>query len=339
MNDQSPRRFAPPPATSDALSEVLQDFRLSGVDYSRCDLRHPWSIALPAQALVRLHFVSRGQCWIHTDAQGWQALNEGDLVLLPQGAAHRLASAPDVAADAACRSRIVELGNNVREVVQDGAGAATVLFCGSMALGASALDPLVALMPPVIKGFDVVGSDPIIGPLVAALTAEIARPQMGSATILSRIADLLAAQLIRCSVNCAGASTNGWLAAIRDPHIGRVLAAMHRDPGHRWTLASLARLAGQSRSVFAERFNGLVGEGAARYLGRLRMQLGRELLEQHGISTAEAAARLGYASEASFARAFKRITRLSPGSARRGTAGRTDMDPGLWNTDHPGSPA
>lgn len=329
MNDQSPRRFAPPSPPMDALSEVLQDFRLKGIDYSRCDLRHPWSIANPPQTLLRLHYVSRGQCWIHTEAQGWQELNEGDLVLLPQGTAHRLASAPDVSDDVLPRAQVIDLGSNVREIVQEGTGATTILFCGSMALGASALNPLVALMPPIIKGCDVIGSDPIVGPLVAALTAEIARPQMGSATILSRIADLLAAQLIRCSVNCAGASTTGWLAAIRDPHIGRVLAAMHRDPGHGWTLESLASLAGQSRSVFAERFNGLVGEGAARYLARLRMQLGRELLEHHGVSTAEAAARLGYASEASFARAFKRITRLSPGRARRAKAGRTNMDTGL----------
>lgn len=48
----------------DALSEVLQDFRLSGVNYGRCELRHPWSIAFPQQQLLRFHFVSQGPCWI-----------------------------------------------------------------------------------------------------------------------------------------------------------------------------------------------------------------------------------------------------------------------------------
>lgn len=313
----------------DALSEVLQDFRLSGVNYGRCELRHPWSIAFPQQQLLRFHFVSQGPCWINTEAQGWQKLNDGDLVLLPQGIAHRLASAPDVVGDSLEGCRVTKVGSNVCEVVQEGAGATSTLFCCSMALGAYALHPLIGLMPPIIKGCDVAGNDPIVGPLLAAMTAEATQPQMGSATVLSRMADLLTARLIRCWVNCSGASTTGWLAAIRDPHIGRVLAAMHRDPGHNWTLENLASVAGQSRSVFAERFSTVLGEGAARYLARLRMQLARELLGQGGMSIAEVASRLGYESEASFARAFKRITSVSPGVVRRTISGRTDIDFGF----------
>lgn len=313
----------------DALSEVLQDFRLSGVSYGRCELRHPWSIAFPQQAFLRFHFVSQGPCWIHTEAEGWQELREGDLVLLPQGTAHRLASAPDVVGDSLDGCQVTNLGSNVCEVVREGTGAASTLFCGSMALGACALNPLITLMPAIIKGCDVAGNDPIVGPLLAAMTAEAAQPQMGSATILSRMADLLTARLIRCWVHCTGASTTGWLAAIRDPHIGRVLAAMHRDPGHNWTLESLAGLAGQSRSIFAERFSAILGEGPARYLARLRMQLAGELLGQNGMSVAEVAARLGYESEASFARAFKRITNVSPGVVRRTNSGRIDINFGF----------
>jgi AraC-like DNA-binding protein len=313
----------------DALSEVLQDFRLSGVNYGRCELRHPWSIAFPQQPLLRFHFVSQGPCWIYTQAQGWQKLNAGDLVLLPQGIAHRLASAPDVVGDSLKACQVTKLGSNVCEVVREGTGATSTLFCGSMSLGACALNPLITLMPPIIKGCDVAGNDPIVGPLLAAMTAEAAQPQMGSATILSRMADLLTARLIRCWVNCTGASTTGWLAAIRDPHIGRALAAMHRDPGRNWTLESLAGLAGQSRSIFAERFSAVLGEGAARYLARLLMQLARDLLGQGGMSVAEVATRLGYESEASFARAFKRITSVSPGVVRRTISGRMDMDFGL----------
>jgi AraC-like DNA-binding protein len=313
----------------DALSEVLQDFRLSGVNYSRCELRHPWSIDFPQQQLLRFHFVSQGPCWIHTATLGWQELRDGDLVLLPQGVAHRLASAPDVADGSLNGCQVTRLGSNVCEVVREGTGATSTLFCGSMALGVCALDPLITLMPPIIKGCDVAGNDPIVGPLLAAMTVEATHPQMGSATILSRMADLLTARLIRCWVNCSGAPTIGWLAAIRDPNIGRALAAMHRDPGQNWTLERLAAVAGQSRSIFAERFSAVLGEGAVHYLARMRMKLARELLVQSGMSVADVATRLGYESEASFARAFKRITSVSPGVVRRTISGRTDMDFGF----------
>jgi AraC-like DNA-binding protein len=322
----------------DPLSEVLQDFRLNGVSYGRCELRHPWSISFPQQPLLRFHFVSQGPCWIHTEAEGWQELRDGDLALFPQGIAHRLASAPDVVRESLEYCRVTDLGSNVSEVVQEGpygAGVSSTLFCGSMALGACALDPLIALMPPIIKGCDIAGNDPLIGPLLAAMTQEAWQPQMGSATVLSRMADLLVARLIRCWVNCRGASTTGWLAAIRDPHIGRVLAAIHKNPGNNWTIETMAGVAGQSRTVFAERFSTLVGEGAARYLARLRMQLARELLKQGGISVAEVAARFGYESEASFSRAFKRITNISPGAVRRASSGRIDKTLGFQDTDKP----
>ncbi|NEJ11245.1 AraC family transcriptional regulator, partial [Rhizobium leguminosarum] len=137
--------------------------------------------------------VSQGPCWIHTEAQGWQELNDGDLVLLPQGIAHRLASAPDVEGDSLQSCQITRLGSNVCEVVREGTGATSTLFCGSMALSAYAISPLIALMPPIIKGCDVAGNDPIVRPLLAAMSAEASQPQMGSATVLSRMADFLAA--------------------------------------------------------------------------------------------------------------------------------------------------
>lgn len=329
MANQSSNNQPQTGAPLDSLSEVLQDFRLSGVSYGRCELRHPWSISFPQQPLLRFHFVSEGPCWIFTAAEGWQELKAGDLVLLPQGVEHRLASAPVASDTSITDCQITRHGGNVCEVVQQGEGDVSMIFCGSMALGAYALHPLILLMPTIIKGCDVAGNDPMVNPLLEAMAIEASQPNMGSATILSRMADLLTARLIRCWVKCHDSSTTGWLAAIRDPHIGRALVAMHREPGHGWTLESLAALAGQSRSVFAERFSTVLGEGAARYLARLRMQLAQEWLSQNGLPVAEVASRLGYESEAGFARAFKRITSASPGAVRRNVSGRTDMEFGF----------
>ncbi|TIV64507.1 MAG: AraC family transcriptional regulator, partial [Mesorhizobium sp.] len=117
MSDYSSRPL--PHVPMDALSEVLQDFRLSGVNYGRCELRHPWSIAFPQQRLLRFHFVGQGPCWIYTEAEGWQELRDGDLVLLPQGIAHRLASAPDVVGDSLESCQVTKLGSNVCEVVRE----------------------------------------------------------------------------------------------------------------------------------------------------------------------------------------------------------------------------
>jgi AraC-like DNA-binding protein len=112
----------------------------------------------------------------------------------------------------------------------------------------------------------------------------------------------------------------GWLAAARDPGVGRALAAIHREPAHAWTVEGLAKQAGVSRSVFAERFHYLLGETPLTYVARWRIQLGARLLETTDETVLQIALNVGYESEAAFNRAFKREFELPPAPYRRGRA-------------------
>jgi AraC-like DNA-binding protein len=77
-----------------------------------------------------------------------------------------------------------------------------------------------------------------------------------------------------------------------------------------------------SRSVFAARFTELVGVPPLHYLTRRRMQVAGRWLRENHLTLGEIARRLGYASEPSFSRAFKRHTGVAPGAARRGETAR-----------------
>jgi AraC-like DNA-binding protein len=92
---------------------------------------------------------------------------------------------------------------------------------------------------------------------------------------------------------------------------------MHGRPAERWTLDGLAREVGLSRSAFAERFTERMGAPAMQYLGNWRLQLAARLLEHQGMSIAQAAAEVGYESEAAFNRAFKKQVGVPPGAWRR----------------------
>jgi AraC-like DNA-binding protein len=109
----------------------------------------------------------------------------------------------------------------------------------------------------------------------------------------------------------------GWLSGLRDRHVGMALRLMHSRPAEPWTLDALAREVGLSRSAFAERFAELMGVPPMQYLGNWRLQLAARLLERQGTSIAQAAAEVGYESEAAFNRAFKRQVGVPPGSWRR----------------------
>ena len=134
--------------------------------------------------------------------------------------------------------------------------------------------------------------------------------------MLARLADVLAATIVRAWVEGGCGDATGWIAAVRDPQIGRVLAAIHLDPSHDWTVAALARAMGASRSGFAQRFAEIVGETPARYVARVRMHQARQWLVRDRLMIAVIARRLGYDSEASFSRAFKRVLGFAPSHFR-----------------------
>jgi len=108
----------------------------------------------------------------------------------------------------------------------------------------------------------------------------------------------------------------GWLAGGRDPEVGKALALLHRMPAHPWTIASLGNEVGISRSVLAERFRRYLSETPIAYLTRWRLQLGAQLLTSTSNSVAQVAAEVGYESEPSFNRAFKREFSLPPARFR-----------------------
>ena len=109
----------------------------------------------------------------------------------------------------------------------------------------------------------------------------------------------------------------GWLAGLRDPMIARTLALMHGKPAYNWTIEELAKQAGLSRSVMAERFTQLVGLPPMHYLAKWRMQIASELLTSSNANIARIAAETGYGSEESFSRAFKKMVGVAPSVWRR----------------------
>jgi AraC-like DNA-binding protein len=148
------------------------------------------------------------------------------------------------------------------------------------------------------------------------MAAETRDLRPGGEAVITRLSDVLVIQAIRCWIEADPTAQSGWLGALRDPQIGRALSLIHGDPARAWSVASLADELAMSRSSFAARFTELVGEPAMQYVTRWRMQVATSSLQEEGATVAELANRLGYRSEAAFARAFKRVVGNAPGAVK-----------------------
>lgn len=153
--------------------------------------------------------------------------------------------------------------------------------------------------------------------LVHAAATETEHNSAGGETMLAKVAELMFVEVVRKYIDQLPHDAHGWCSSLRDPQIGAAIRLLHERPAHRWTVDSLAREVGMSRSIFAERFVHSVGAPPMQYLAKWRLQLAASLLVNRGMSTGQAAADVGYDSDAAFSRAFKKYVGLSPGAWRK----------------------
>jgi len=142
-------------------------------------------------------------------------------------------------------------------------------------------------------------------------------PSAGTAGVMAKLSELIFIEALRWHAASLPQGTGGWLTAANDPSLGRALSCLRDAPGRDWTVATLARAAGVSRTVLSERFVARLGVPPMTYLTRWRMQLAAGLLRDGRHSLAQIAERIGYRTEPAFSRAFKRETGLSPSAWRR----------------------
>lgn len=300
----------------DSLSHLVGSLRVSGAMYTRFELSAPWGHRVTHRGEIKFVLVTRGACWLRTDALSAPLeLSPGDLFLVLDGAPYEVSDRP--------RSRCIDCVKlePQREgfvIAYGGGGATAELVSVAIQLSPEDTGDLVAALPPFIH----LRADAIRGDSLRALT-ELLRDEiqedLGSTPIVRRLAESLFISAVRFHVRHSAAARDGLLAAIADPQLRRALGEMHSDLAQAWTVERLATRAGMSRASFAARFRDKTGTTPLEYLTRQRIAAARTLLRE-GVAIADVAERVGYTSPISFARAFGRVVGTPPGAFRRQAA-------------------
>ena len=314
----------------DVLSEMLETVRLDGAMFYNAEFSAPWCFRSPRSSLLApylsdgrqhviiFHLLTEGRGYARVEGDGRPVpLDAGDIVIFPHGDPHILGNGPPVTPTDNSREleRVLSLGLKVSRM--GGGGELTKFICGYMAcepqLSAVFLGGLPSLMKVNVRN----------GPAGQWLehslrysvdNADASSP--GAKAVLAKLSEVLFVETLRHYIALLPREQTGWLAGVRDPEIGKALALLHRKPAHPWTIASLGSEIGISRSVLAERFRRYLSQTPMAYLAHWRLQLGAQRLKSTSHSVAEIAAEVGYESEPSFNRAFKRQFGLPPARFR-----------------------
>ncbi|EFW83945.1 AraC family transcriptional regulator [Pseudomonas savastanoi] len=307
--------------SNDPISELLLGMRLFGVQFRRLEVVPPLGVGFTnAIGRAQFHFVGRGPVWLRSAESVLYRLDTGDAVLIPRGGHHAVLTAEDTAASDV---QLFDPSTGISDGVHDRADAEeggavdrAIIFSCCMELELGGMQPLVAAMPDVMQVSTLLETCPELRPMLEAMEREALMLQAGHAGILARLAEVVAALLVRGWVAGGCGNATGWLGALQDPRLSRAIVMMHQHPGRRWTVATLAHEARHSRSVFAQRFLEATGKPPLQYLTELRMRLALHSLSREQHSVEAVANQLGYGSLAAFSRAFKRTVGISPGAVR-----------------------
>ncbi|MEW7999428.1 MAG: AraC family transcriptional regulator [Candidatus Thiodiazotropha endolucinida] len=292
----------------DVLSEILQSLHLKASVFLHVCFRGDWAVDTSGQRRATFHLVASGGCWLHTpDREEPIALAGDDLIVFPHDAQHTISNSQHPIAEDFPRNQLPD---------ESSTGPGVTLICGYFDFDRDSWNPLVDALPAVmIIRNDGTTGVPFSHSLRQLLIHEIEATQLGGALVIDKLSEVMFINTIRHYLK--NSSDVGFIAALADEKIGKVLSRIHESPSHNWNVERLAQVAGMSRSAFSGRFNHLVGLSPMHYLSRWRMSKAHQLFQTGNHSVTQVAALSGYQSKAAFAKAFKRQFGYGPGVARK----------------------
>ncbi len=293
----------------DPLSEVLALLKPQSLASGGFVVPGDLAIHFPKHQGIKCYAMLAGQCWLVVEGVAEPvSLEAGDCFVLPRGLPFQLTT--DLSLEPVHYTLAwdrLRKSNDMPEI----ADGVRYMAGGFFAFTGSHAEMLLHSLPPIVHLRREADRAAMRWSL-ERLREELRDPQPGGSLIAQQLAYMMLIQALRLYLADASTVAHGWLFALADKPMSAAITGMHSEPGHPWTLHSLAERVGMSRSVFALRFRRTVGVAPMEYLTRWRMLLAANRLETSGESLCAIAQSLGYESESAFGKAFRRVMGCSP---------------------------
>jgi AraC-like DNA-binding protein len=302
------------PDSSDPLAAIIALLRPQSVLSKVISGAGKWSVRYERYEDPAFCLVLDGACSLDIEGLGVLQVAQGDFVLLPETPGFTMAT------DLGLKPKLVAptRASEVRHGAQT--GPATLRMLGGYFRFDRANAPiLVKLLPRLIHIRSEEAGAERLNRIAALIAEEASADRAGRDLILEHLVEVLLIEALRFRPTSSARQERGLLAGLADPALCRPLRGIHVDVARRWTVAELARTAGMSRAVFAERFARKIGMPPMQYLLEWRMAIAKDALRRERPPLAEVAERVGYQSASAFSTAFARLTGRSPSEFARST--------------------
>lgn len=303
-------------------SDSRADVRMDGVYFFRSSATYPFSKRLDPGDFSYCVMLWRGQMRLTIDFPEPRVIDllPGSIVGVSGLAPHRLHSIPDVVEGPPDAFERINISNRI-----DPHGD---------------LELLVGVAP----SQSIALSNLIIGPLYldTESSPECARriwkaaelldeefmesgQEYGQAIIVRRIAEIILINMTRSAMIKHPRRGDPEIGMVRSRGVMVAIRAFLDAPLDDWSIDKLARMAGMSRTKFAEDFRRVVGRTPMQTLARMRLTLVARQMLTEDMPVDEAADLAGYSSASAFIRAFSREFGATPLRWRKQHLTKSDL--------------
>lgn len=300
------------------IGKLLNSLRMESAFYTNSTLTKPWAIEMPPMPnCMMFHLVVSGHLDFNLENKAVR-LKTGDFVLFPKGEGHILSDGSCKTPTPLSELPIKSITERYELLTFGGGGAKTHLICGALLFQHPLAIKLLGILPTAITiDSDSEASEGVVSTISTLLSSETANLSIGAEAVIARLADILVIAAMRQYLLEVDNQKIGWLQALEDERIGKALKLIHDKPAKHWSLEELAIAVNMSRTSFTQQFKKLVGNTPMDYLTEWRMSLAYSKLQLSRETVLAIALDVGYQSEATFSRAFKKCLGKTPGEVRK----------------------
>lgn len=159
--------------------------------------------------------------------------------------------------------------------------------------------------------------DEMIEQIALSIISELSNQSAAGRIFVETASLMLAARLLRKYCDSGASSLLSHDSQINQVRLRRVLDYISVNLANDITLADLAGIACLSPFHFARTFRRAMGVSLHRYLSQMRLQIAMAEVAAGKLPLAQIALNAQFSSQASFTRAFRQATGVSPGEYRR----------------------
>jgi AraC-like DNA-binding protein len=292
------------------LDDIIDTLRFRGSIFFHSNLAAPWGMSLSQIKKPRFHVSIEGSFYIGSD-NGTLNVKPMDIVMVPDGDMHWIADqtnrelvASEKAGDAcALGMPLFQQGDITNKIM-----------CGLVEYDEAINHPILSVLPPLIHLSNIQSNDNI-WMTITLIDAEINRTNNKKTNIIDRLTEVLFIQLLNKFVN-ENKYLTGFLAALNEPRLKKILQLIHQNPEKKWTLDMISDEVGMSRATLQRKFKTGVGIAPMAYIRNWRMAKAYQLLKYSNLSLTGIADAIGFSDVGSFRNGFQAHYGYTPSKLR-----------------------